>query len=729
MMRTAKERIVYGNENRREELSMKPTNAHAAVAACLTLLVSVAVPVRAAEAPLPVRKVVLYKHGMGYLERRGKVTGDATVSFSFRADQMKDLLTSFYAVDLGGGTITSVRYDTAEPLARRLQEILIKVPESAALSQFLPQLKGARISAKVSGEAFTGRVLGLEPFTETNDGKVVRQGHRLVILTDAGALRSADLAGIAELAILDEGLRADVVRLLDLALEGRRADAKRLAVTASGKGERELRVGYLIEMPVWKCSYRLILDPEDKGKALLQGWAQAENTSGEDWENIAVSFVSGNPLSFSMDMYTPLFVPRPQVPVPGLQNLAVNWGAAPAPEVQGEPGDYGQRGEREYERKKMSRPMAPAPAPLVRAAGFAAQRMDAPLTEASAESDDTQLAELLETSGGAAAQGARVGELFSYEARDPVSIPRGQAALVPIVSKRIAGRRVLVYQASFSPRPVNAWVLANDTDLTFEAGAVTFFEGSTSLGEGILGHTLPPGGQEVVPYAVDASVDVTPKVASRQEPYSRGKVVDGVLQLTRVEVLANTWTIANRGKEQATLWLHQPMNPLFKLAKPEKPLKEVGGNYRFEIVLAAGETKEFAVEERREVGEAVSLANEGETRLRVFAAGPYLSEKTRRFLAEVGDLLAGKSAQQRLIAEAQQQMQRLAEEEERLRRNIGSVNYNQPKEAELRAKWMSALAAAEDRLADLRGRMDEAGAKARTLDEQLAAKIRGYRED
>lgn len=674
----------------------------------------------AVAAPLPVRKVVLYKHGMGYLERRGNVTGDATVSFSFRADQMKDLLTSFYAVDLGGGTITSVRYDTAEPLARRLQEILIKIPESAALSQFLPQLKGARISAKVSGEAFVGRVLGLEPFTESADGSVVRQGHRLVILTDGGAMRSADLAGIGELAILDEGLRADVVRLLDLALEGRRADAKRLVVTAAGTGERELRVGYLVEMPVWKCSYRLILDPEDSEKALLQGWAQAENTSGEDWEDVAVSFVAGNPLSFSMDMYTPLYVPRPQVPVPGLQNLAVNWGAAPAPETAAAPQAYRQKAERDAERR-MPRPMAAAPAP---AAGFAAQRLDTATGWDAA--DETQLAALLETSGGAAALGAKVGELFSYEARDPISIPRGQAALVPIVSKRIAGRRVLVYQASFSPRPVNAWVLVNDTDLTFEAGAVTFFEGSTSLGEGILGHTLPPGGQEVVPYAVDASVDVTPKVAARQEPYIRGKVADGVLQLTRVEVLANTWSVANRGKEQATLWLHQPVNPRYKLAKPEKPLKEVNGHYRFEIAVKPGETREFAVEERREVGEAVYLANEDETRLRFFAAGPYLSEKTRRFLAEVGDLMAEKSAQQRQAAEAQEQMRRLAEEEGRLRQNIETVRSNQPKELELRAKWMTTLAAAEDKMADLRGRVDEAGARARALEEQIAARIRGY---
>jgi hypothetical protein len=202
-----------------------------------------------------------------------------------------------------------------------------------------------------------------------------------------------------------------------------------------------------------------------------------------------------------------------------------------------------------------------------------------------------------------------------------------------------------------------------------------------------------------------------------------------VLQLTRVEVLANTWTLVNRGKEKATLWLHQPISPLYKLAKPEKPLKEVGGNYRFEIPLAAGATGEFAVEERREVAEAVYLANEDETRLRFFAAGPYLSERTRRFLAEVGDLMAQKSAQQRLANEGQEQMRRLAEEEDRLRRNIGSVGYNQPKEAELRAKWMAALSAAEDRLAELRGSADEAGAKVRALEEQVAQKIRSYREE
>jgi hypothetical protein len=123
----------------------------------------------------PVIKVVLYKHGMGYIERQGKVRDTATMQLPFRADQMKDLLTSFYAVDLSGGRIISVQYETRDPLSKQLQDIRIDVPEKAALSQFLTQLKGARVSVKASGESIAGRVLGTEPISEIVSGQSVRQ--------------------------------------------------------------------------------------------------------------------------------------------------------------------------------------------------------------------------------------------------------------------------------------------------------------------------------------------------------------------------------------------------------------------------------------------------------------------------------------------------------------------------------------------------------------------------
>jgi hypothetical protein len=697
----------------------------------LTAALCIAPPVLgaapAAEQPAPqdappVRKVVLYKHGMGYVERQGKVRGTAVLQLAFRADQMKDLLTSFYAVDLGGGRITSVRYETKEPLSKQLQDILITVPENAALSQFLTQLKGARIVVKAAGESVEGRILGLEPVTELSEGRVTRQGYRLVILTDAGPIRPTDLFSITEFSLADAALQRDLRRLLDLSLDSKYTNRKKLTITDSGSGEREVRIGYLIEMPVWKASYRLILDPKEKESGLLQGWAQAENTTEEDWNDVSLSFVAGNPLSFVMDLYSPLYVKRPQVPVPGLQDLAVDWSQGAPPETYAEARPQQPR-PRVFESKAKGL-QAPAPAPAM---ANVAQAMDVmAMAEPGAGAPAESLGDLMSASVGSAAQGVKVGELFSYEAEDRVTIPRGQAALVPIVSRPVRGRRVVYYKAAFSPKPTDAWVLRNDTDLTFEAGAVTFFEGSTSLGEGILGHTLPPGSQEVVPYATDAAVDVSQQAAPSRQPFFKGKLADGVLTLTRVETLLTTWKLTNRGKEEATLWLNQPRNPGYALSRPEKPLKEVDNHYRFEVVLKPGETREFPVEEKRDVLELVELGNTDETQLRFFAAEKYLSPATRAFLAGLGELMAKKASLHRSIAEAQGQTQRLAEEEGRLRQNINSTNYNTPSEQQLRAKWMNAMAAAEEKITGLRARIDEDTAKVREIEEELAGRIRAY---
>jgi hypothetical protein len=670
----------------------------------------------------PVTKVVLYKHGMGYIERQGKVRDTAVMQLAFRADQMKDLLTSFYAVDLSGGRIVSVQYETRDPLSKQVQDILINVPEKAALSQFLTQLKGARISVKASGESIVGRVLGTEPITEPiGGGPSVRPSFRLVVLTDAGPIRSADLFSITEFSLADENLQRDLSRLLDLTLDSKYTNRKKLTLTSAGQGEREVRLGYLVEMPIWKASYRLILNSKDKESALLQGWAQAENTTEEDWKDISLSFVAGNPFSYSMDLYAPLYVKRPQVPIPGLQDLAVDWSQTTPPETDA--------------KEKAAKPPSPA-APPVRLMGGVANYPVAANVAQNMDEMTSEFKKVIEPFGdtmaasvGAAAQGSKVGELFSYTANDKVSISRGLAALVPIVSKTVQGKRVIYYKAAFSPKPTNAWVLRNDTDLTFEAGAVTFFEGSTSLGEGILAHTLPPGSQEVVPYAADASVDVNPRTETNRQPFYKGKLVDGTLTVTRVETLATTWKLTNRGKEPATIWLNQPRNASYRLSKPEKPLKEVDNHYRFEVALKPGETSDFVVEEKRDIQESVDVGHADLTRVRFFAAEQYLSPGTRALLADLGELMSKKAALQRQINEQQDQTRRLSDEEVRLRQNINTASSGTPAERDLRAKWMNALAAAEDSLATLRGKIDDLSGQVRQVDEDLARKIREFKGD
>ncbi len=677
---------------------------------------------RPAAAPA-VTKVVLYKHGMGYIERQGKVRDTAVMQLAFRADQMKDLLTSFYAVDLSGGRIVSVQYETKDPLSKQAQDILITVPENAALSQFLTGLKGARITVKAPGETIEGRVLGTEPITELSaTGQEVRNSFRLVMLTDAGPIRSADLFAITEFSLTDEALQRDLDRLLDLTLDAKYTNRKKITLTAAGQGERDVRLGYLVEMPIWKTSYRLILDPKEKNSALLQGWAQAENTTEEDWKDISLSFIAGNPFSYVMDMYSPLYIKRQQAPIPGLQDMAVDWSQTTPPET----GEFG----------KVTAPPSPAAATGGIATDRAARRLIANVPqemdamESSPEGDfQVSFGETLASSVGAAAQGARVAELFSFTAKDRISIPGGQAALVPIVSKTLQGKRVVYYKAAFSPKPTNAWVLRNDTDVTFDAGAVTFFEGSTSIGEGILGHTLPPGSQEVLPYAIDSSIDVSRKTENKLQPYYKGTLADGILEVTRVDTLVNTWKLTNRGKEEAAFWLNQPMATPYKLSKPEKALKEVDNHYRFEVLLKPGETRDFTVEEKRDVRETIDIGHADVTRVKLFASADYLSGALRALLRDVGDLMAQKASFQRQIGEWENQTRRLSEEQNRLRDNIRTASTGTPSERDLRAKWMNALSASEDSLAALRGQIDGASEQVRRLDEAIAAKVRGFREE
>ena len=673
-----------------------------------------------------VKKIVLYKHGMGYFERHGKITGNATVSLPFKAEQMKDLLASFFVLDLNGGKINAVLYDTKDPLSKQLEGILINVPENNALSQFLVQLKGAKIIVSVAGEKILGRILGVEPVVEqSNDGRTLRQQYKLVLLTDSGAIRSVDLYSITEFSLQDAALQRDLERLLAITLDAKYTDRKTITIQARGDGERELRIGYLVEQPIWKASYRILLNADVNADALLQGWALTENNTEDDWKDVDLSFVAGNPLSYIMDLYSPYYPQRPTVPIPAMTGLAVNWGAAPeATAVGGFQKTAGLPGDNNARYTAMdakNRPSSRMKSAEKAERDFSAP--GAPPPEIAAEA--RQMAELAGQSMAAMATGTKVGELFSYHAREKVSIPRGKAAMVPIISQKVKGERVVYYKGVFSPKPVNAYVLKNDTDLTLEAGAITFFEESTSLGSGILSHVLIPGAKEILPFALDAAVTVTPELQSSRQPAYRGVLANGYLTLTSVEIMTNTWRIANKGKEEKTVLFDQPMNNEFKLTEPARAEDEVEGHYRFRVTVKAAESKEFKVIEHRDVDQTFFLTNLAEDKILFYAQQQYFSDKARAFFKELAGLQAQKADVVRQIQNIQGQTQRLTEEQSRLRQNLDTLHQS-PSEETLRAKWVKSLSDAEEKLVALREQLDNLNAKQRTLEEQLSKKVLEY---
>jgi hypothetical protein len=265
---------------------------------------------------LPVRRVVLYKSGVGYFEHLGRVRGNQTVAIDFTSGQLDDVLKSLTALDLDGGRVSGVSYNSEAGLDRRLAGLRLPVGSDTTRAQFLNALRGARLEVRDGVSRVTGRLLSVEQ-TAQKRADATTSIDTLSIVTEGGELQTIALGPGVSVRILEADLTDEVAKYLSLVASVREQDVRRLTLSTSGTGDRDLFVSYVSEVPVWKATYRLVLpDAKDTRKPLLQGWAIVDNTVGEDWVNVQLSLVAGAPQSFVQSLSQPYYVQRPVVPLP-----------------------------------------------------------------------------------------------------------------------------------------------------------------------------------------------------------------------------------------------------------------------------------------------------------------------------------------------------------------------------------------------------------------------------
>jgi hypothetical protein len=266
---------------------------------------------------LPIRRVILYSNGVAYIERRGLVNGNAEINLSFKQSQVDDVLKSMVVLDLNQGKIGAVSYNSSAPASARMSEIPFSVnatsAEGSGIAGVLAQLQGAKVLIATAKGNFIGSILTVEKKTVRTD-KETSTTSVLVIAAENGEISSYDLNDVKSVKLLDEGTRTDVGEFASAAASARRRDAKTITVTSEGVGQRQMVVSYTIAAPIWKTTYRLVLDKE--GKPFFQGWAIVDNISEEDWENVHMSLVSGSPISFIQNLQKPFYRYRPVVPTP-----------------------------------------------------------------------------------------------------------------------------------------------------------------------------------------------------------------------------------------------------------------------------------------------------------------------------------------------------------------------------------------------------------------------------
>jgi hypothetical protein len=479
---------------------------------------------------LPVTRVVLYRSGVGYIERLGRISGDATLTMAMRESQMNDLLKSLILVDFDSGQILPAQYTPRDPLERTLSAFAVQLSDNPSMSALLTRLRGAPVEIQTDKETLQGTVLSIETREEVASEVVVKRAY--VNLMTNPAMRSVPMDAIVSLRVRDERLQQEMQNAL--AAIGTRLDntRKTIELRFAGQGARRVLVGYLTEMPLWKMTYRLALSANEP--PLLQGWAIVENTTDEDWRNVRLELVSGRPVSFIQNLYEPIYPKRPTVRTQTDQALLPDT-AEMAMELT--PDELAKR-----------EAMAGAPgAPLARERmpGFGG----APPTAAPRAMRESVIE---------MAQGQERGALFDYRIQQPVTILRQQSALVPVVNRTVEAQAVSLYNPANHPRhPFFGVKLTNTTDLTLMEGPVTVYLDGAYGGDAQL-ETLEPKGERILTYALDLGIEVVQDRANFTTQMISVKITNGVLQQRFERRVENLYRLTSRDDKRARCWWSSP---------------------------------------------------------------------------------------------------------------------------------------------------------------------------
>jgi hypothetical protein len=646
-------------------------------------------PPSARAAALPITQVVLFSSGVGYFQREGPVEGTQRVDLSFPATDVNDLLKSLVVRDLDGGHVTAVSYDSNAPVERTLQSFALNLQGNPPLAGLLNQARGEKVEVALLPNAaqpgvLTGSVIGVEKQRQPagKDGVVEVD---VLNLWCADGLRALKLAEVQRVRFLNPLLEGELKKALEALAQSHDAQKKAVSLTCAGEGRRNVRVGYVVETPVWKTSYRLVLAREKEGKPYLQGWAVVENPSDEDWRDVRMALVSGRPVSFRMDLYTPLFVPRPLVEPELFASLR-------PPEYSGRMDvDRLADTRRTRDREEALPLQAGAQARQGKAGGVGgkfglktdAKGKERPTAGEDLSRDDgvpvqkeavSALGDLTNTDVGGSvvsvASAAKLGGFFRYAINHPVTLPRQKSALLPIAGADVEGARVSVYNERTHARfPLLGLRFKNTSGLHLMQGPVTVFEGSSYAGDGRL-PDLQPGEERLVAFAVDLGTEVSAVPASDNGRLTQVKAVKGILHTTTKLRETRTYTVANRNTEDRTVLIEHPRRHGFNLVDDQKPVETAADVYRFEVKVPAGKTETKAVTEEQVISQLVQLAGLGDDQVRFFQSATAASPAVNKALQKALELRGAVQRTQQEVQELERQLKAITDDQARLRANL-----------------------------------------------------------
>ena len=581
---------------------------------------------RRAASAVPIQRVVLYRSGIAYVERFGEITGD-TLVLEIQPEQINDILTTLtIIVDGGRNVASSIGLPIERTIAQDLDQLPPQVRQQGGMLSLLNAFRGAEVELEAVTGSVEGRIVGTEALVN-DDGNQIR---RVTVMSNEGELRQFRIDEIRRVNLKNNTLEVGLGHSLDVSLgEG---DWKPVELTFHLSGEageddeepvHEVFISYVVEMPTWKPTYRVIVDD---GELYLQGWAAVDNVSGEDWDDVELSLVAGTPISFQYDLHSPRFISRPDLTSRGFDGemavlappvddgvYARPQSASSSPSRTGRARDRRRNSEREARVEEEEAgdwdtggsagywaDPAPEPEPdmvmEVTTAGDAFNVETQMLVDGMTESAATE----------------QFDNLFRYDVGYDISVRDRGSALVTIVNEPLEGEDVLYFDPNSGQvrnNPYRAIRMENETGFTIERGPLSIFKESTFVGQAI-GPRISEGEMVFLPYSVDGRFRISERRSRGEEGVRLVRIVNSVIYSEVQRVNRHTYQIVNNSGESARLYIRVQKQTNWDLRTPSEGALDQGLVWYVPVDLDGTESQEFTVETASTVTREVEIWSE-----------------------------------------------------------------------------------------------------------------------
>jgi len=655
----------------------------------LVALILCAAVVQAAE--LPVRTVVLYKHGVGYFERSGSLGPGESARLDFDAEAMNDVLKSLTINDQGG-KVTGLRYDSSIPLDQKLNEFPFRIGDGQPLASVIDQLKGARVEMEFGPQKVAGAIVSARLIPGDKDHA---EREQLTLLMDSGDLRNVDLGAATSIHFTDVNLQLQFKDYLAALTSSRSKDKRSVYIDSTDAKAHDVTASYIMPMPAWKSSYRLLLGESSTPStpSMLEGWAIVDNTTGEDWTNVRMALISGKPISFISDLYAPKYIQRMTAELPEDQAVAptVYMGATTTG--------------------------SPAPAPMLAKKSPLAMRPSAGLAVAEQMQINGAIASDIAVAGAA----TEIADLFQYSIANPVTVKKNESAMLPFLQRKIAARKLIVYSDRSKANPLSAAELTNDTGKTLDGGPITVYDAGAYAGEALV-ETIKNSDKRLISYGVDLGTRISTSLNSSRDDVREIHVHDGALVTKAAIIQKWTYVVRNVDPRAKTLIIEYPIRSGYKLIDTAKPLETTRDVYRFEVKVPASGSIDFPITEENVYDQQTAVSSITPDSLLVYIRNKVLSDAARKQLQAIADLKTQIAAIAAERSRFDSDIQNVTRDEDRNRQNISSLS-SVSGQQQLVQDYARKLADQETQIAKLRDQQAADDKQRTSLQAQLNAAI------